>query len=183
MSVLWFVISPVNRIGVPFQGEKPKTLVLCTIAENKQLFLDIITDKKARNTRMLRKIFIWTVVKFFLVLYSDVIFSRLVPSQSSSTKMFYGISYPCLQIRASWRESKCSSDVEVLAKELQQLLGQVEQGQHLLVHHLQPHLDPPDVLRLRGLASLLSAFVPLCCSKGSPSRSFPLNTPSYVLLN
>ena len=97
-------------VVLPFQVEKPKTLVLCTIAENKQLFLDIITDKKARNTRMLRKIFIWTVVKFFLVLYSDVIFSRLVPSQSSSTKMFYGISYPCLQIRASWRESKCSSD-------------------------------------------------------------------------
>ena len=107
----------------------------------------------------------------------------LVPLQSSSSIMLLRIFYPCLQIRASWGESKCGGDVEVLAKELQQLLGQVEQGQHLLVHHLQPHLDPPDVLRLRGLASLLSAFVPHCCSKGSPSWSLPFETPSFVLLN
>ena len=113
---------------------------------------------------------------------SDDIFWMLVPLQSSSSIMFYGISYPCLQIRASWGESKCGGDIEVLAKELQQLLGQVEQGQHLLVHHLQPHLDPPDVLRLRRLTSLRCASVTHCCSKGSPSRSLPFETPSFVLL-
>ena len=154
-------------VVLPFQVEKPKTLVLCTIAENKQLFLDIRTDKNARNTWILRK-------RFFSC-------PMLVPLQSSSI-MLLRIFYPCLQIRASWRESKCGGDVEVLAKELQQLLGQVEQGQHLLVHHLQPHLDPPDILRLRGLASLRSAFVPHC-SEGSPSRSLPLKTPSFVMIN
>ena len=185
MSVLWFVISPVNRIGVPFQGEKPKTLVLCTIAENKQLFLDTITDKNARSKRMLTKILIGTIVKFFLLMTYLTIYSEYL-SHSSHHHQYCFLKFlilPCLQIRACWGESKCSGDIEVLAEQLQQLLGQVEQGQHLLVHHLQPHLDPPDILRLRGLASLLSAFVPLCCSKGSPSRSFPLNTPSYVLLN
>ena len=105
----------------------------------------------------------------------------LVPLQSSSI-MLLRIFYPCLQIRASWGESKCSGDVKVLAKQLQQLLGQVEQGQHLLVHHLQPLLDPPDFLWLRRLASLRCAFVPRC-SKGPPSRSLPFEAPSFVLLD
>ena len=162
----WYIQS---FVILPFQVEKPKTLVLCTIAENKQLFLYIITDKNARNTWILRK---------------RLILSHACPiAVIIINNIFFRISYPCLQIRASWRESKCGGDVEVLAKELQQLLGQVEQGQHLLVHHLQPHLDPPDVLRLRGLASLRRAFVLLCCFKGSPSWWLPFETPSFVLLN